>query len=99
LNIFRINHIWRSEETPKTEEECKKLLYQGEVMIIRQRYPEAVDLLEDCVKNMARIHGDGNDAIGEAYLYYGRALLGMEQMDESLFQKNVDGGDCPSLIH
>ncbi|CAG0923817.1 unnamed protein product [Notodromas monacha] len=41
---------------------------------------------------MDRIYGEGSDALGEAYLCYGQALLGVEQMDESLFQKGEVNG-------
>ncbi|XP_075877050.1 nuclear autoantigenic sperm protein-like [Nelusetta ayraudi] len=72
-------------------EEANKLIGAGKKHLVMGRVVEAVASLQEASGMLAKMHGDTSDKCGEAYFYYGSALLDLARMENSVLGNALEG--------
>ncbi|XP_052740184.1 nuclear autoantigenic sperm protein [Bicyclus anynana] len=78
------------EEVPLSPEE---MLAAGRRHLAVRDYTSAVETLAKVCENLAKAHGDVADECAEAYLWYGKALLGLSREENGVLGDGVPGGN------
>uniref|UniRef100_A0A6V7KTX7 Tetratricopeptide SHNi-TPR domain-containing protein n=1 Tax=Bracon brevicornis TaxID=1563983 RepID=A0A6V7KTX7_9HYME len=66
---------------------------QGKRHLLVRDYTAAVDAFTKALQLLSRKHDHYDDEVGEPYLLYGRALLGLSREQNSVLGDGVPGGD------
>ena len=69
-----------------------QLLASGRRNMLVSDIPSAVEVLADACQKLGAYYGEGAVECGEAYFYYGKALLELARMENGVIDKVMDGG-------
>ncbi|XP_034830564.1 protein HGV2 [Maniola hyperantus] len=78
------------EDVPQSPEE---LLAEGRRNLAVRDYNAAVECLAKACEHLAKTHGDIADECAEAYLWYGKALLGLSREENGVLGDGMPGGN------
>ncbi|XP_045772226.1 protein HGV2 [Maniola jurtina] len=78
------------EEVPQSPEE---LLAEGRRNLAVRDYNSAVECLAKACEHLAKTHGDIADECAEAYLWYGKALLGLSREENGVLGDGMPGAN------
>ncbi|XP_043280072.1 protein HGV2 [Venturia canescens] len=76
-----------------TYSDAATAISQGKRHLLVQDYTAAVTALAEGLEMMSQKLGDCDDALGEPYLLYGRALLGLAREEVGVLGEAVPGGE------
>ena len=73
-------------------------LSTGKRHMLVQDIPAAVDSLGEACELLAAEFGETAPEVGEAYFYYGKALLEMARLESGVLGNGLDGGELELLL-
>ena len=79
---------FRSEEVVI---DATNLMAQGKRNLVCGEIPTAVSQLQEASRLLASKYGETADECGEAYFYYGKALLDLSRMESGVLGNALEG--------
>merc|ERR1711887_118090 len=98
--LFRPSMSSTSSASPLTDSERNEMITSGQSLLASGKrhllvcsFPAAVsDLAESC-ELLAKVHGETGSECGEAYYYYGKALLELSRVENQVLGNALQGVD------